>query len=344
MAIPSENISLSFEDLSITPRIPQIPTRNVCIKSRAVGNLYLNTPFISSPMDTVTNSCVAIEMARNGGLGILHNNYPQATLNDEIRKVIAFREFSSETATLNGENLAVGVLIPTNLKCLTSLEYYIELGINIFAVDSLHVAPQKVLRLIEDMRSKYPDLLIISGNVAHPDDASRMINCGANAIRVGYSAASVNKGQGMYGIGSSQVDAIMRCSIVAKRHNIPLIADGGVKTPADIAIAFALGANCVMSGRLFASSDEAPGQATYQNGKLVKTYLGMSRPGLIDSDMPPEAKHLTIEATGSISSILAKHSWHLMTSIARAGCVDIESFFSDAEISILSSKASLSQL
>lgn len=336
-----KNGGYTFSDLAIIPRIPKKHHNAIKTEVQLTPELMLSKPFISSPMDTVTNSTSAIKLALNGAMGILHYNYKEySQLLEEIEKIKSYAVPKELLSGLTNETLPVGVLVKCEIENLNYINELISLGVNFIAIDSLHTSPHIHIPMVRKLKKEFPKLPILSGNVVHPEDCLQLIDAGVTMLRIGYSAASINDGKNMFGTGRSQANAIYECAKVAKKHSIPLIADGGLKNSGDIALAFALGADCVMLGRMFASSYDTPGTIICdENGNKKKIYKGMSRKGLIDKDLLAEGKEVKLDASKSIIDIVNNLDLHLRMSISRAGAVSLKDFYENSEVQLLTQQA-----
>lgn len=150
---------------------------------------------------------------------------------------------------LTNGTLPVGVLVKCETENFDYIKGLISLDVNFIAIDSLHTSPHLHITVVKKLKKEFPNIHILSGNVVHPEDCIQLIDAGVSMLRIGYSAASINDGKNMFGTGRSQANAIYECAKVVKKYSIPLIADGGLKNSGDIALAFALGADCVMLGQ-----------------------------------------------------------------------------------------------
>lgn len=335
------NSGYTFRDLAIIPRIPKMHHNKVQTDIELLPGLILSKPFISSPMDTVTNASSAIKLALNGALGILHYNYRNyAELLAEIQKIKSYPTTKELSKHIADSSLPVGVLVKCEMDNLNYLKDFQSLDVNFIAIDSLHSSPHKHIETVKKIREKSPEIPILSGNVVHPNDCEELIKAGVNMLRIGYSAASINDGKNMFGTGRSQANAIFECAKIAKECSVPLIADGGLKNSGDIAIAFALGADCVMLGRMFAASYDTPGEVICdEKGNKKKQYKGMSRKEVIDKDLKPEGKEVYLDANQSISEIVNNLDLNLRMSISRAGAVSLQDYYENSEIQLLTQQA-----
>lgn len=326
----------SFSDLTIIPRIPKVNDTNVDIRSKALKNLPLNLPFVASPMDTVTNSDVAIELAQMGSLAVLHYNYPDLALQlEELKKVKEHVVDDLALSTTRNGKLSVGVLLKTDFELLPYIEQLIEADVDFVAVDSLHSAPEMHLPFIKKLKETFPELAVMSGNVVHPDDCLALIEQNIDGVRVGFSAASINNGRAIFGTGRSQVKAIYECARVCKEHHVPMIADGGLNSTGDLAIAFALGADCLMMGRMFAACLDTPGEFIEdKDGKKMKIYKGMSRKDLLGGAMIAEGMELLLPCSEDLRQFTTRISSYLKISISRAGATSLADLYATGMLEI----------
>lgn len=335
-----ENSGYTFNDLTIIPRIPKKHHDAIHTEVQLLPDLVLSKPFISSPMDTVTDFSSAIKLALNGAMGILHYNCGRHQLLEEIKKIKRHAVPKESFANLKRGKLPVGVLVKCETENLDYINELISLDINLIAIDSLHTSAHMHVPMVKKIKKEFPEIPILSGNVVHPEDCLQLIDAGVAMLRIGYSAASINDGKSMFGTGRSQANAIYECAKVAKKHSIPLIADGGLKNSGDIALAYALGADCVMLGRLFAASYDTPGTIICdKTGNRKKLYKGMSRKNLIDRDLIPEGKETYLDANCSVVDIVNNLDLYLRMSISRAGAVSLSDFYENSEVQLLTQQA-----
>jgi IMP dehydrogenase len=151
----------------------------------------------------------------------------------------------------------------------------IEAGADVIVVDSAHGHSRGVIDTVTWIRKKFPASQIIAGNVATEEGTAALIKAGADAVKVGVGPGSICTTRVIAGIGVPQITAIMKAAKVARKHNIPVIADGGVKYSGDVTKALAAGADTVMIGNLFAGTDESPGEMVLYQGRSYKVYRGM---------------------------------------------------------------------
>ncbi|MBW2038701.1 MAG: IMP dehydrogenase [Deltaproteobacteria bacterium] len=171
--------------------------------------------------------------------------------------------------------LRVGAAVGVGKDLEERAQVLIEAGVDVVVVDSAHGHSRGVIEAVKWIRREFPACQIVAGNVATEEGAAALIEAGADAIKVGVGPGSICTTRVIAGIGVPQITAIMKAAKVARRHKIPLIADGGVKYSGDVAKAIAAGADTVMIGNLFAGTDESPGEMVLYQGRSYKVYRGM---------------------------------------------------------------------
>lgn len=171
--------------------------------------------------------------------------------------------------------LIVGAAVGTGNDTLERVQALKDAQVDFVVVDTAHGHSKKVIDVVKMIRSDFPELLIVAGNVATSEGALALIEAGANCIKVGIGPGSICTTRVVAGIGVPQLTAIMSCSKVCKNHEITLIADGGIRYSGDIVKALAAGADSVMIGSIFAGTEEAPGEAILYQGRKYKAYRGM---------------------------------------------------------------------
>lgn len=380
---------LTFDDLLLVPGATEVTPQDVDVTTVLTKNILLNIPIISSAMDTVTESRMAISMAREGGIGIIHRNmgidaqamevekvkksesgmivdpvtvYPEQRIHEVLeimsryrisgvpvvvgnnRKLVGIvtnRDLRFETNfdqkvgdIMTKENLVtapVGITLEEskallhkhriekllvvddegNLKglitikdiekikkypnaCKDSLgrlrvgaavgvgpdresriDALLKAGADVIVIDVAHGHSKKVIDAVKSIKKNFPNIELIAGNVGTAEGAESLIKAGADAIKVGLGPGSICTTRVIAGVGVPQMSAIMDCVPIAKKYEIPVIADGGIKFSGDITKALAAGAQSVMIGSLFAGTDESPGETILYQGRSYKVYRGM---------------------------------------------------------------------
>lgn len=385
---------LTFDDVLLIPAESNILPKDVSVATRLTNRISLNIPIISSGMDTVTEAQMAIAMAREGGLGVIHKNMSIAAQAHEIDKVkrsehgiivdpiflspdnilqdaiTLMERYHISGVPITDNGMLVGILTNRDLRfetdfsrsirsCMTSeelvtapigtsLEQAKELlrkhrieklplvdengmlkglitikdiekakkypnsakdsngrllvaaavgvgadmservdaivaaNVDAIVLDTAHGHSAGVLNALRAIKAKYPNVDVIAGNVATGEATQALIDAGADAIKVGIGPGSICTTRVVAGIGVPQITAIYDCATVARNHNIPIIADGGIKYSGDIAKAIAAGANVVMIGGLLAGTEESPGETILYQGRSYKTYRGMGSLGAME--------------------------------------------------------------
>ena len=378
---------ITIDDVLLVPAYSEVIPNQVDISTWLTNTIRLNVPLMSAGMDTVTEHRMAIAMARQGGIGIIHKNMsieaqaeevdkvkrsengvitdpfylsPEHTLADADRLMAKFR--ISGVPITEGKKL-VGILTNRDLKfetdyskkikeCMTSeglvtakegvtleeakkilgqarkeklpivddnfnlkglitikdiekqikyplsakdaqgrllcgagvgvtadildrVDALVKAHVDVIVIDTAHGHSANVLRTVHMVKDAYPDLQVIAGNVATAEATEALIEAGVDCVKVGIGPGSICTTRVVAGIGVPQVSAVMDCYEAAKKHNIPIIADGGIKYSGDVTKAIAAGANVCMMGSMFAGCDESPGSFELYQGRKYKVYRGM---------------------------------------------------------------------
>ncbi|HHU05709.1 MAG TPA: IMP dehydrogenase [Clostridiales bacterium] len=378
---------ITFDDVLLIPGESSVLPADVDLSTKLTRNIKLNIPIMSAAMDTVTESRMAIAIAREGGIGIIHKNMsieaqaeqvdmvkrsengvitnpfflgPKNTLADadelmakykisgvpivENGKLVGIitnrdmkfeddfsqlienvmtkdnlitaregttleeakqilRRHKIEKLPIVDENFAlkglitikdiekartypnsardeagrllVGAAIGATGDVLERAAALIEVGVDVLVLDSAHGHSKNVLICIDKIKSKFPAIQLIAGNIATAEAAGALIGAGADGIKVGIGPGSICTTRVVAGIGVPQITAIMNAASVAQKHNVPVIADGGVKYSGDIVKAIAAGADVVMLGSVLAGCEESPGETEVYQGRQFKVYRGM---------------------------------------------------------------------
>ena len=378
---------ITFDDVLLVPAYSEVIPNQVDISTWLTNTIRLNVPLMSAGMDTVTEHRMAITMARQGGIGIIHKNMsieaqaeevdkvkrsengvitdpfylsPEHTLADADRLMAKFR--ISGVPITEGKKL-VGILTNRDLKfetdyskkikeCMTSeglvtakegvtleeakkilgqarkeklpivdddfnlkglitikdiekqikyplsakdaqgrllcgagvgvtadildrVDALVKAHVDVIVIDTAHGHSANVLRTVHMVKDAYPDLQVIAGNVATAEATEALIKAGVDCVKVGIGPGSICTTRVVAGIGVPQVSAVMDCYETARKYNIPIIADGGIKYSGDVTKAIAAGANVCMMGSMFAGCDESPGSFELYQGRKYKVYRGM---------------------------------------------------------------------
>jgi IMP dehydrogenase len=220
-------------------------------------------------------------------------------------------------------------------------------GVDVIAVDSAHGHSRNVLEAVKLIKSEFPDLQVVAGNVATAGGAESLIKAGADGIKVGVGPGSICTTRIVAGVGVPQVTAILECARVCSAHDVPLIADGGIKYSGDIVKALAAGAECVMIGSLFAGTDESPGETVLYQGRSYKVYRGMGSLGAMKEGsrdryfqdqvlepikLVPEGIEGMVPYRGPVSASVHQLIGGLRAGMGYLGCLDLKELRSKARI------------
>ncbi|RMH04914.1 MAG: IMP dehydrogenase, partial [Aquificota bacterium] len=175
--------------------------------------------------------------------------------------------------------LRVGAAVGTGADTMERVHALVSVGVDVIVVDTAHGHSKRVLETVERIKSEYPDLQVIAGNVATKEGTLDLIKAGADGVKVGVGPGSICTTRVVAGVGVPQLTAIMWAYEVAKEYGVPIIADGGIRYSGDIVKALAAGASAVMLGNLLAGTEEAPGETVYYQGRAYKVYRGMGSLG-----------------------------------------------------------------
>jgi IMP dehydrogenase len=384
--------ALTFDDVLLLPAYSNVLPRDVSLTTKLTRDININIPLLSAAMDTVTESRLAIAMAQEGGLGILHKNMTIEEQADEVRKVKKFesgvvrdpitvgpkatigevveltrankisgvpvvdghdlvgivtsRDLRFETRFDNPvslvmtpkeklvtvkentdrevvlgllhehriekvlvvdnefhlegmitvkdiqkssdnplaskdaqERLRVGAAVgigPESQKRVAALQ---QAGVDVIVVDTAHGHSQGVLDHVKWVKTTYPTLQVIGGNIATGEAATALVKAGADAVKVGIGPGSICTTRIIAGVGAPQISAISNVANALKGTGVPLIADGGIRYSGDIAKALVAGAHTIMIGGMFAGTEEAPGEVELFQGRAYKSYRGMGSLG-----------------------------------------------------------------
>ena len=262
--------ALTFDDVTLVPKYSDILPSEVDTSIKLTSSLKLKIPLLSSAMDTVTESKMAIAVAKAGGLGIIHRNLDIKKQILEIKKVKKLR-------------LLVGAAVGAGPNEFKRAELILKENIDMIVVDTAHGHTKKVSEIIKFIKKiKSKKTALCAGNIATPDAAKFLLKLGVDVIKVGIGPGSICTTRLVAGIGVPQLSAILNVRNGVKNKNVKIISDGGIKYSGDLAKAFAAGADAVMIGSLLAGSDEAPGKLIKRNGKLFKSFRGMGSVGAMN--------------------------------------------------------------
>jgi len=320
----------SLGDLLILPNASSIEPHQADVSSRFTKRIGLQVPIVSSPMDTVTGSRMAVEMAKLGGIGVVHRNMSVEQEVEEIRRV---KSSECRATTVDGEGrpsvaAAVGPFDVERAKALDSV------GVDAIVIDTAHGHNINVIKSAKEIRRQISSELIV-GNIGTPEAAEDYLDVGPDALRVGLGSGSICTTRIATGVGVPQASAIHGVYSEARRHRIPVISDGGVESGGDIVKALALGADSVMLGKALAGCDESSGKLLESPlpglaGKY-KLFRGMGSRSVISkvdrymvsSKGAPEGVEGLVKTTGSVASVVNELVQHLKQGMGYVGARNV---------------------
>jgi IMP dehydrogenase len=384
---------LTFDDVLVVPRFSQVLPRETNTSTQLTRKLRINIPLVTAAMDTVTESRMAIAIAREGGIGIIHKNMSiekqalevkrvkrsesgmimdpitlgiDATLADALRLMrenkiggipivnaaqklvgiitnrdlrfqrdlnrsvqevmtlenlivaplgtdlrgaqeileqtkveklpivdengllkglITFKDIEKLTSYPNAckdsmGRLIVGAAVGVTADTMERVAALVKVGVDVIAIDTAHGHSKGVIDEVRKVKTAYPNLQIIAGNIATGEAAKALADAGADAVKVGVGPGSICTTRIIAGIGMPQLTAVMEAVEALQGTGVPVIADGGIRYSGDMVKALVAGAGTIMAGGLFAGTEESPGETTFFDGRKVKSYRGM---GSIDA-------------------------------------------------------------
>ncbi len=379
---------LTFDDVLVLPQHSEVLPRDVSTQTRLTKKLNINIPIVSAAMDTVTESNLAIAIAREGGIGIVHKNMTIAQQAAQVKKVKRSESgMIKDPITLSGEaslnqalaimkehriggipivdeagvlkgiitnrdlrfekdldkpvsdvmtkenlvttdvdtdltkakgilqrhkieklpvvdsngllkglitfkdiekvknhpisakdefgRLLVGAAVGITNDTLERVTALVKEEVDVITLDTAHGHSKGVADELKKIKNQFPDLQVIVGNVATAEAVTFLAEAGADAIKVGVGPGSICTTRIIAGIGVPQLSAVIQCAEAAKKYDVPIIADGGIRYSGDLVKAIVGGADCIMAGSLFAGTDESPGETSFYEGRKVKSYRGM---------------------------------------------------------------------
>ena len=325
--------SLTFDDILLVPQYSNILPSETDISLKLTKKITLKVPFLSSAMDTVTESKMAIAMANAGGIGIIHRNLNIKKQSKEVKKV-------------KKKKLVVGAAVGTNNEDLDRAKSLIDNGCDLIIVDTAHGHSEKVLKTLSRLKKISKSIPICVGNIATGKAAKKLYNSGADIIKVGIGPGSICTTRMVAGIGVPQISAIMDVKQALHNKKIKIISDGGIKFSGDIAKSLAAGADAIMMGSIFAGTDESPGKKFRHKGKLYKQYRGMGSIGAMSSGSAgryfqknfkdkskfvPEGVEGRVEYKGNVSKIIYQLQGGLRSSMGYIGAKNLAQISKNAK-------------
>ena len=443
---------LTFDDVLLVPDYSEVLPRDVSLRTQLTQKIALNIPLLSAAMDTVTESKMAVALAQQGGIGIIHKNltpaeqarqvrkvknFESGVLTDpitvttectleEVRNIMRSRNISS-VPVLSMDGKVAGIITTRDLRFQTDLnkniteamtnrdrlitihegatrdeiierlrshrlerlvvvnddnelrglitvkdlshtdrhpnavmddqerllcgaavgagdgteeriEQLVDVGVDVIIIDTAHGHSKGVIDRVRWVKQHYPDLQIISGNIATAEAAKALMQAGTDGVKVGIGPGSICTTRIVAGIGFPQVSAIANVAAALKDTGVPVIADGGIRYSGDMAKALAAGANSIMVGSILAGTDESPGEIEFYQGRAYKSYRGMGSLGAMSAGssdryfqegssadkLVPEGIEGRVAYKGSAAPIVHQLMGGIRAGMGYVGCATIE--------------------
>ena len=326
--------SLTFDDVLLLPQYSKVLPTDTDISLSLTKKINLKVPFLSSAMDTVTESKMAIALAKSGGIGVIHRN-------------LNIKEQTKEIIKVKKKNLYVGAAVGTNkTEDIERTKSLIANGCDLIVIDTAHGHSDKVLKMLSELKKINKVIPICVGNIATGPAAKKLYDSGADIIKVGIGPGSICTTRMVAGIGVPQISAIMEVKKTLKNKKVKIISDGGIKFSGDIAKALAAGADAIMMGSIFAGTDESPGRKFKFKGKVYKEYRGMGSIGAMSSGSAnryfqknykdkskfvPEGVEGRVEYKGNVSKIIYQLKGGLRSSMGYIGAKNLKQISKNAK-------------
>ena len=445
---------LTFDDVLLIPAESNVLPADVDLHTQLTKKITLNIPVMSAAMDTVTESRMAIALAREGGIGVIHKNMsigqqaeqvdmvkrsengvitnpfwlgpghtlaeadelcakykisgvpicengrligiitnrdmkfetdmsklidnvmtkdhlvtaPEGTTLDQAREIlrkhkieklpivddqfrlkglITIKDIEKAQVYPNSARdekgrLLVGAAIGVTPDVLDRVAALVEAGADVLCLDSAHGHSRNILECVMRIKSLYPDVQLVAGNVATAEGTRALIEAGADCVKIGIGPGSICTTRVVAGIGVPQITAVFDAAQVAAEYGVPIIADGGIKYSGDIAKALAAGANVVMLGSLLAGCEESPGDTEVYQGRQFKVYRGMGSLGAMakgskdryfqqdNKKLVPEGVEGRVPYKGPVSETIYQMMGGLRSGMGYCGCATIEELRANA--------------
>ena len=341
---------LTFDDVLLIPAESHVLPNEVDLSTKLADNIKLNIPLISAGMDTVTEGAMAIAMALQGGLGVVHKNMSIQAQAGEVANVksVIVPSGASKAAVDDQHRLLCAAAVGVTSDTFERAEALLEAGADAIVIDTAHGHSAGVLRKIKEIREHFPKQTLIAGNVATGDATRALFDAGVDIVKVGIGPGSICTTRIVAGVGVPQITAIYDAATAAREYNKPIIADGGIKYSGDVVKALAAGGNAVMLGSMLSGTTEAPGDIFEDNGKKFKRYRGMGSVGAMaqahgSSDryfqggvneankLVPEGVEARVEYKGDVSDVVFQIGGGLRSGMGYCGAANIPELIEKAQ-------------
>lgn len=341
---------LTFDDVLLIPAESHVLPNEVKLDTKLAPNLQLHIPLISAGMDTVTEGNMAIAMAENGGLGVIHKNLSIEAQVDEVKKAKGKTVDPNlpHPAVDNQGRLLAAAAVGVTSDTFERAESLLEAGADAIVIDTAHGHSAGVLRKIKEIREHFPNATLIAGNVATGEGTAALFDAGVDVVKVGIGPGSICTTRIVAGVGVPQITAIYDAASVAQKYGKKIIADGGIKYSGDVVKALAAGGNAVMLGSMFSGTTEAPGTIFTNEGKQFKSYRGMGSVGAMSQQhgsfdryfqggvneankLVPEGVEALVPYKGDVSNIIYQIDGGLRAGMGYVGASTIEELIENSQ-------------
>lgn len=341
---------LTFDDVLLIPAESHVLPNEVKLDTKLASNLQLHIPLISAGMDTVTEGNMAIAMAENGGLGVIHKNLSIEAQVEEVKKAKGKTVDPNlpHPAVDNQGRLLAAAAVGVTSDTFERAESLLEAGADAIVIDTAHGHSAGVLRKIKEIREHFPNATLIAGNVATGEETAALFDAGVDVVKVGIGPGSICTTRIVAGVGVPQITAIYDAASVAQKYGKKIIADGGIKYSGDVVKALAAGGNAVMLGSMFSGTTEAPGTIFTNEGKQFKSYRGMGSVGAMSQQhgssdryfqggvneankLVPEGVEALVPYKGDVSNIIYQIDGGLRAGMGYVGAGTIEELIENSQ-------------
>lgn len=341
---------LTFDDVLLIPAESHVLPNEVKLDTKLAPNLQLHIPLISAGMDTVTEGNMAIAMAENGGLGVIHKNLSIEAQVEEVKKAKGKTVDPNlpHPAVDNQGRLLAAAAVGVTSDTFERAESLLEAGADAIVIDTAHGHSAGVLRKIKEIREHFSNATLIAGNVATSEGTAALFDAGVDVVKVGIGPGSICTTRIVAGVGVPQITAIYDAASVAQKYGKKIIADGGIKYSGDVVKALAAGGNAVMLGSMFSGTTEAPRTIFTNEGKQFKSYRGMGSVGAMSQQhgssdryfqggvneankLVPEGVEALVPYKGDVSNIIYQIDGGLRAGMGYVGAGTIEELIENSQ-------------
>jgi len=306
--------------------------------SRPIVELMTKDHLVTAPVGTTLEQAKAmLQRHRIEKLPVVNDDGKLMGL-ITFKDIVKVEDFPNSCKDSLGR-LSVGGAVGISSDTHDRIDALDAVGVDVICLDTAHGHSEGVLKMVKQVRERYPDLQIIAGNVATGEGAQALVDQGVNGVKVGVGPGSICTTRIVAGVGVPQLSAIMLAYQAIKKSGVPIIGDGGVRYTGDIPKALAAGADCIMAGSLFAGTDEAPGETIIYEGRKFKTYRGMGSLGAMQKgskdryfqDVEDDIKKLVPEGIegrvpykGTLHEVMVQYLGGLRASMGYCGAASIQ--------------------